>query len=45
MSVKIIYRTVSKNDKKGFLKVRVTQNRKSTIKSLGIKVFGKNLER
>ncbi|WP_405377523.1 tyrosine-type recombinase/integrase [Nonlabens sp. Asnod3-A02] len=42
MSVKIIYRPVSKNDKVGYLKVRVIENRKPTVKSLKIKIKGKN---
>lgn len=42
MSIKIIYRPVSKNDSKGFLKIRIIENRKSTVKSLGIKITGKN---
>ncbi|MFV8373175.1 tyrosine-type recombinase/integrase [Flavobacterium sp. LB2P74] len=42
MSVKIIYRPVTPTDKHGFLKVRITENRKTKISSLGIKIFGKN---
>ena len=42
MSVKIIYRTVTPTDKDGFLKVRITENRKTKISSLGIKISGKN---
>lgn len=42
MSVKIIYRPVNKTDKAGYLKVRVIENRKQTVKSLGIKIKGKN---
>lgn len=42
MSVKIIYRPVTKNDKQGFLKIRIIENRKTKIKSLGIKIKGAN---
>ena len=42
MTVKIIYRTVKKNDTRGYLKIRITQNRRTTIKSLGIKILGTN---
>lgn len=42
MSVKIIYRPVKKDDKKGFLKIRIIENRKAKIKSLGIKITGRN---
>tara|TARA_R100000935_G_scaffold58415_2_gene95362 strand:+ start:38657 stop:40168 length:1512 start_codon:yes stop_codon:yes gene_type:complete len=42
MSVKIVYRPVKKTDKVGYLKVRVIENRKQTLKSLGIKVKGRN---
>tara|TARA_R110002049_G_C9175452_1_gene562570 strand:- start:11862 stop:13379 length:1518 start_codon:yes stop_codon:yes gene_type:complete len=42
MSVKIIYRPVNKNDKDGFLKIRIIENRKTKIKSLGIKIKGSN---
>ena len=40
MSVKIIYRVVTKNDSIGFLKVRVTQNKKAIIKNLRINYIG-----
>ncbi|MEN3324233.1 tyrosine-type recombinase/integrase [Mariniflexile soesokkakense] len=42
MSIKIIYRPVKKNDKQGFLKIRIIENRKTKIKSLGIKISGRN---
>lgn len=42
MSIKIVYRPVSKNETYGFLKIRIIENRKQTIKSLGIKIYGKN---
>lgn len=42
MSVKIIYRPVNKNDLEGYLKIRVIENRKPKIKTLGIKIKGKN---
>ncbi|MNQ29871.1 site-specific tyrosine recombinase XerD [compost metagenome] len=42
MSVKVIYRPVSKNSKEGYLKIRITENRVSRINTLGIKIEGKN---
>ncbi|REE07870.1 integrase-like protein [Winogradskyella pacifica] len=42
MSIKIIYRPVKPNDKKGFLKIRIIEQRKTKIKSLGIKISGRN---
>lgn len=42
MSIKIVYRPVKKTDSKGFLKIRIIENRKTTFKSLGIKISGKN---
>jgi integrase len=42
MSVKIVYRPVTKESKEGYLKVRIIENRVQQIKSLGIKIDGKN---
>ncbi|MDR6844813.1 tyrosine-type recombinase/integrase [Flavobacterium granuli] len=42
MSVKIVYRPVNKESKDGYLKVRIIENRVQKIKSLGIKIEGKN---
>ncbi|WP_405327690.1 tyrosine-type recombinase/integrase [Leeuwenhoekiella sp. LLG6367-2.1] len=42
MSIKIVYRPVNKDDKDGYLKIRVIENRKTTFKTLGIKISGKN---
>ena len=42
MSVKIVYRPVNKNDKVGYLKIRIIENRVAKFKTLGIKINGSN---
>lgn len=42
MSIKIVFRPVKKNDKVGYLKIRIIENRVAKFKTLGIKINGNN---